>query len=268
MTPINFSAKASDYDRNSLVQKAAFADLLKLLSIQGHEDVLDLGCGTGVTAGKIARITGGRVVGVDISPGMIEEAVANHKDLPNISFCVLNADEMDYSGQFDVIYCNSAFQWFLQPQNVLNRCWKALKAGGRIGIQAPATRIYCPNFLAAVGKVHDHPETAAIFGCFQSPWFFCETEEEYVQLFESCGLRVDYCEIKKDIKYYSADQTYQVFQSGAENGYLNQDYYSVPITFAYIETFRRLVRETFREQLNESGVVELQFVRVYLTARK
>lgn len=268
MTNINFSAKATVYERDSLVQKAASVELLNLLSIQEQESVQDLGCGTGVTTGEIARITQGAVVGIDVSPGMIKEAVARNKDLPNISFRALDATEIDYSEQFDVIYCNSAFQWFSKPDQVLTRCRQALKANGRIGVQAPATSHYCPNFLAAVRKVQEHPDTGEIFSHFQSPWFFGESKEEYIQLFENCGLQVVYCEIKDDIKHFSTDQTYQIFQSGAENGYLNQDFYAVPITSAYIETFRRLVKESIQEQVNQSCLVELLFVRVYLIARK
>lgn len=33
-------------------------------------------------------------------------------------------------------------------------------------------------------------------------------------------------------------------------------------------TNRRLVKESFQEQVNQSGLVELLFVRVYLIARK
>jgi hypothetical protein len=59
---------------------------------------------------------------------------------------------------------------------------------------------------------------------------------------------------------------YKIFQSGAENGYLNQSFYPVPLTDDYVEAFRKLVKESIKEQADESGIVNLKFTRVYLVA--
>jgi ubiquinone/menaquinone biosynthesis C-methylase UbiE len=173
MVHINFDSKASVYEQNALVQKSASSVLLGLMAIQKDEDVLDLGCGSGRTTREIALLTKGLVVGTDISESMIDEAIRKNEGRPNVRYLVKDAECLGFSDTFDVIYCNSAFQWFSHPKKVLEHCFTALKAGGRMGIQAPATSIYCPNFVTAVEKVRTHSATKKTFG------FFKETKSKY-----------------------------------------------------------------------------------------
>jgi ubiquinone/menaquinone biosynthesis C-methylase UbiE len=268
MLNINFTTKARSYEKNAMVQKLASEVLLGLLSVQEGEDVLDLGCGSGGVTRKIALRTRGRVVGTDNSEGMVDEAVRNGGGQKNLSYFVKDAECLGFTNEFDVIYCNSAFQWFLHPHKVLEQCFTALKPGGRMGIQAPATSMYCPNFIHAIEKIRTHPTTRDIFGSFKSPWFFLESEEEYRQLFRDSGFHVKTCELREESTRYTTDEAYRIYQSGAENGYVNQSFYQVPVTDHYVETFRNLVRESINEQSDESGIVNLKFTRVYLVARK
>jgi len=268
MSNINFNTKAHLYEKNAIIQKLASDVLLSLLSIQDGEDVLDVGCGSGGVTKKIALLTNGSVVGTDISEGMINEAIHNGCDQQNLSYFVKDAECLGFSNTFDVIYCNSAFQWFPHPEKVLVQCFTALKPGGRMGIQAPATTMYCPNFIRAIEKVRTNPSTREIFNFFKNPWFFLEGAVEYRQLFRDCGFHTVQCEFKEESTRHTADEVYTIFQSGAENGYLNQSFYQVPLTDDYIETFRMLVKESIKEQSDESGIVNLKFVRVYLAAYK
>ncbi len=268
MSEISFSSKADLYEQSALVQKSASKTLLNLLKIQEHEEVLDLGCGPGNITKKIALLTQNKVLGVDISEGMIKEALRTNKNLSNVKYLLRNSEYLGFQEEFDVIYCNSAFQWFTNPKIVLDECLKALKPNGRIGIQAPATECYCPNFVDAVNKVSNNSTTNKIFNNLNNPWFFLESAEEYRRLFESCGFIVSYAEIVTEPNFYTPEQVYKNFQSGAENGYLNQAFYSVPLTEIYIEAFRNLVMEAFRKQVNENGMVDLKFNRIYLTAHK
>lgn len=152
----DFSAIAARYEHDSLIQKSAAEKLFGLLEINGTEDVLDLGCGTGNLTRKIRGMTGGRVVGVDPSEGMIREAALNLAG-KDASHLVVTAEELTFDEEFDVIFCNSAFQWFRDPQIAFRNCHNTLRNGGRIGIQAPAQQTYCLNFLNAVDAVaHDN----------------------------------------------------------------------------------------------------------------
>ncbi|MGC7872691.1 class I SAM-dependent methyltransferase [Desulfosporosinus sp. SYSU MS00001] len=268
MSIINFSKVASVYEKTALVQKSASEVLLDLLSIKNGDDVLDVGCGPGNVSMEIAKMTKGRVVGIDVAPGMIEEACRRGTASGNITFAVRDAADFEFISEFDVIFSNSAFQWFRDPDVVIKRCFNALKLGGRMGIQAPATRNFCSNFVAAEEKIRSSPVTSGVFSDYRSPWLFLEKAEDYARLFERNGFRVSYSQIVQEETLYSVDKAFRIYQSGAENGYLNQDYYQVLLSSDYVEMFRELFRESLSEQAREDGMVPIVFNRIYLVAHK
>jgi SAM-dependent methyltransferase len=58
-------------------QRLAIPTAIEMLSLEGHEHVLDIGAGQGVFAQYVAQ-TGARYTGVDISPHLIEIARSRH----------------------------------------------------------------------------------------------------------------------------------------------------------------------------------------------
>lgn len=263
----DFSEIAKRYEKDSLVQKSASEQLFDLLKISGNETVLDVGCGAGNLTKRIAEQTKGKVVGVDASEGMIKEAKRNYGGL-GIDFTVCPVEELNYTNSFDVVFCNSAFQWFKHPEIALKSCFKTLKAGGRMGIQAPARNNYCPNYLSAIEKVKSDPELAGQFASFTAPWLFLDTAKEYAQLFEAAGFEVQHAWIDQVSSFHSPEEVFKIFASGASAGYLNPKYYSCPISGDYMAAFKRVMLESFKEQADSAGKVNLVFYRIFLLAKK
>ncbi|WP_456371336.1 methyltransferase domain-containing protein [Thermodesulfatator atlanticus] len=267
MEKIDFSKIATKYEELATVQKSASEVLLKLLKIRDNDDVLDLGCGTGHLTRKIRSLTNGKVVGIDPSEGMIREAVEKSKGI-NITYEVKGAEDMDYEESFDVIFCNSALQWFKDPEKAIKNCYRALRKNGRIGIQAPAKKIYCPNFIEAIEIVKRAEKTKDTFAHFKEPWFFLETAEEYRLLCEKCGFKVVFSKIETMTTEQTPEQVFKIFSSGAIAGYLNQDYYDVKLTDEYISAFKEIVKKAFEWQSDEKGMVKLKFNRIFLIGVK
>ncbi|MEA1908886.1 MAG: methyltransferase domain-containing protein [Euryarchaeota archaeon] len=267
MDRINFSKIAARYEDYSLVQRSAAELLLNLLEIEESDDVLDLGCGTGNLTGRIREMTGGRVVGIDPSEGMLREAIGRNRGL-DITFEKKSVEELDYEDSFDVIFCNSVFQWFIYPKNAIKNCYASLRKGGRIGVQAPAKRAYSPNFMEAINMVKEDPDTEEIFAHFKEPWFFLETGDEYRGLFENCGFSVVLSRIHGVRTEHTPAEVFNIFSSGAAAGYLNQDFYDVRIGADYVELFRRIVKDAFLRQADRHGKVLLTFNRIFLVAIK
>jgi len=263
----DFSKISWHYEKTSVVQKSASDILLNLLNIKETDDVFDLGCGPGHLTKKIREISKGKVVGVDAAKGMIGKANELYGQ-DAIEFQICAAEHIEFKGEFDVIFCNSAFQWFKPPEPILKKCFQALKESGRIGIQAPAKQIYSPNFIRAIEQVQVVNRTKDIFSKFHSPWFFLETSDEYKSLFESFGFNVIHSQIDKVVSSHTPEETYKIFNSGASAGYLNPEYYETSITEHYINNFRQIVRKAFENQKSNDGKVELIFYRIYLIAEK
>jgi trans-aconitate methyltransferase len=261
-----FSKISQNYVQTAVVQRSASDMLLGILDIKVTDDVLDLGCGPGHLTKRIREISTGRVVGVDAAEGMISKAKASY-GLDSIEFQKCAAEDIEFKREFDIIFCNSAFQWFKPPEPVIRNCFQTLRENGRIGIQAPAKRIYSPNFIKAIENIQGDSRTRYMFSHFHSPWFFLETSNEYESLFESWGFNVDYSQIDKVVSSHSPEETYKIFDSGASVGYLNQKHYDIPLTDEYIRNFRRIVRDAFEKQANRTGNVELTFYRLYLVAK-
>jgi ubiquinone/menaquinone biosynthesis C-methylase UbiE len=262
-----FSEIARRYEQDSVVQKNAADPLFSLLAIGGGDDVLDLGCGAGNLTQKIREFTTGKVVGVDPSEGMLREADAKYGG-PAMDFRLADAESLEYREAFDVIFCNSAFQWIREPRRALDNCFAALRKGGRMGIQAPARREYSPNFIAALRAVAEDPRTGPIFSGFRPPWLLLGSAEDYRALFREAGFAVPFARIEEVWMRRTPDQVFSIFGSGAAAGYLNGEYYRNPLEQCYCETFNSLLLDAFRRQAGGEGLVDLAFHRIYLLAFK
>jgi len=263
----DFSDVASDYEKRSLVQKSAAEILLGLIDIKKTEDVLDLGCGTGNLTERIRRATSRRVEGIDPSEEMIVQAKKSYQRF-GIEFIVSKAEEIEYDREFDVIFCNSAFQWVIDPEKAVRNCHRALRDGGRMGIQAPATSNYSPTFVEAVKSVEQNPATKETFSHFKPPWFFMETSAEYRELFKKSGFTVALSEINTVKSRHSPEEAFGIFSSGAAVGYLNPNCYLSGLDSGYVSNFNMIVRKYFESMADENGLVELVFNRIFLIAIK
>jgi trans-aconitate methyltransferase len=103
-------------------------DVLKLLNPQLGERILDLGCGTGQLAAKIATMAQAEVVGLDRSPSMIETASHHY---PHLSFGVADARDFQVDRPFDAIFSNAALHWIPDADAVIRSAYRALKPNGR-----------------------------------------------------------------------------------------------------------------------------------------
>ena len=263
----NFTEIAKRYRETSVVQSSAADILFSLLNIRDGESVFDIGCGTGNLTHKIRALTAAPVTGIDPSEGMIRERVEKY-GADGIRFIRMDAQDMDFDNEFDVVFCNSAFQWFRDPSKAAENMRRALKPGGRTGIQAPAMHAYCPQFIDAVRRVKNNPATGGVFARWTNPWYYRDTAKEYADIFTEKGFRVEFAEIQSIESFHTPDKAYDIFASGAIAGYLNRDYYDGGYDDAYADEFRRIVRQSFVEQAGADGNTRLVFNRIFLIGVK
>ena len=125
-----------DYNRNDFHAKFA-SRLLEIAPPQPGDRVLDIATGTGLVAIPAARLVGerGKVVGIDISPGMLSQAkaVAESEGLRNVEFILTDAETVDFpEASFDLVLCSSALPYITDIPKAL-RLWHGfLDHGGRV----------------------------------------------------------------------------------------------------------------------------------------
>lgn len=158
-------------------------DMIALLSPQAGEHILDLGCGTGHLAHKIASY-GASVIGIDHSPEMIAQAQQNY---PELTFATGNGEDFAFEGKFDAVFSNAALHWMKNADAVAGCIAQALRPGGRfvaeLGGKTNIQTIYAA-LLAAI-------DTAGQPTPAEMPWYF-PSIGEYASLLEAHGLSVTY----------------------------------------------------------------------------
>jgi len=100
------------------------------------ERVLDVACGTGVVARKVAPLVGptGDVAGLDISPHMLAVAkTAAERDGLDITWIEGRAESLPYpDGSFDLVLCQFALMFFADRAAALSEMHRVLDARGRV----------------------------------------------------------------------------------------------------------------------------------------
>jgi SAM-dependent methyltransferase len=110
--------------------------IVQVLGLQPGDHVLDLACGSGDHARRLAK-RGLNVLGVDVAPGLITHCreKAAEEGLTTARFERSDMRDLAYQGQFDaVVLLSGSFGFFDDTTNgeVLAHIVRALKAGGRV----------------------------------------------------------------------------------------------------------------------------------------
>jgi ubiquinone/menaquinone biosynthesis C-methylase UbiE len=121
--------------------------LLEYAQVSAGQNVLDIGTGTGHLAIAAAHTVGaqGRVVGIDISAGMLAQAhrKVDALGLCNIELQLADAELIDYPiNTFDHILCANTFPWLADKAATLQLWQQLLKPGGQVAIHTPADTAY------------------------------------------------------------------------------------------------------------------------------
>lgn len=165
--------------------------VLDLLDPQGHELVLDLGCGDGVLTAELAS-RAGRVHGIDASPDMVAAAQDRGLDAQVVHGAKIAEAITEgrlVAGSFDAVFTNAALHWIPAAQDVIAGVHQLLKPGGRfVGEFGGHGNVASLSIaLHAARRLHG-VEPAA------HPWFF-PTAAEYEELLRAGGFDVRLIEI-------------------------------------------------------------------------
>src|SRR3954470_14044618 len=105
---------AASSHRLSAPQFSWGSQVLDRLRLNGDETVMDAGCGTGrLTAGLLERLPRGRVVAVDLSQNMLEEARAHlvPRFGGQVEFIRADLAALPFDESFDGVFSTAAFHW-------------------------------------------------------------------------------------------------------------------------------------------------------------
>ena len=177
---------------------------LAFAGVRAGEVVLDIGSGAGIDCLIAAEKTGptGRVIGLDMTPEMIERARQNAREagVGNVEFRLGDAEKMPVEdGSVDWVISNCVINLSPDKPAVFREIARVLRPGGRISI----SDIVAEELPAAVRQSRD-----AWTGCLAG----AISEAEYVAGLENAGL----CGVRAASRLiYDASQLKGLFSSSA-----------------------------------------------------
>lgn len=135
-----YSRRSQTYDNSEWHDRMA-RRLVDHANITAGSKVLDIATGTGMVAFYAAAKVGtlGRVIGIDISEGMID--IANSKlrssAMQNVKFVLGDGEALDFDeNSFDYILCGSALIWMTDIDSALKHWRTRLRDNGKVGFHA------------------------------------------------------------------------------------------------------------------------------------
>ena len=99
--------------------------------------LLDVGCGPGTLTADLARkVTPGRVVGLDRSQSVLEEAVVATSDIGNVEIVAGNVYHLDFPNDgFDVVHAHQVLQHLTDPVAALREMARVCKPSGVVAVR-------------------------------------------------------------------------------------------------------------------------------------
>ena len=137
-----FAAVASRWDRmrEDFFDETVADSILKASDVKPGNTVVDVGCGTGfLTREAVMQMQGiGRVVGVDLSPSMLEKAEDNLGKPAlhgSVEFRVGDAENIPVQDDFaDAVVGNMILHHCARPKQAVLEMARILKEGGRVAV--------------------------------------------------------------------------------------------------------------------------------------
>ncbi|MFQ5917257.1 MAG: arsenite methyltransferase [Candidatus Binatia bacterium] len=153
-----------------------------LASLKDGEVVLDLGSGAGMDCFLAANAVGerGRVIGVDMTPEMLERARENARkgDYQNVEFRLGEIENLPVAdNSVDVVISNCVINLSPDKGRVFKEAYRALKPGGRTMISDIVLLKELPNAIKS--------SIEAYVGCVAG----ATTKQEYLATVEAAGFR-------------------------------------------------------------------------------
>lgn len=151
--------------------QSATEEMLDLAHISEGDYILDVGCGIGLTASYLVRERGCRVVGIDLTPGMIQrsyEQARRDKIMDRVEFFVADAQKLPFDTDlFDAVIIESVNAFISDRPRAFREYVRVTKPGGYVGMNEstwlmPPTQEAITCMGIAGGDLLMHEEWASL----------------------------------------------------------------------------------------------------------
>lgn len=172
-----FDLVASGYDKAPLRYFVFCADyLVDWVGLKPGMKVVDIGCGTGAVSVAASLRVGpsGRVQAIDLSEGMLAQAMQNTErlQLNNIDFHCMDAANLEFKSNYFNVALSSFVLFFLaEPKQVLKNWLRVLKPGATLAFTSFTVNAFMPlvkSFIETLSEFGVEPTKNPVFEQLQS----------------------------------------------------------------------------------------------------
>ncbi|MEL4106337.1 methyltransferase domain-containing protein [Oscillospiraceae bacterium WX1] len=231
-------------------------DLINRLGDRPMGRILDIGCGSGLSTGALrARWPEAEIVGVDLSPEMLEKA---KETVPSVTWLLRDCSKpLDNLGTFDLVFSNAFLQWLKNQEEFLKNTRSLLKENGVLAIQLPDFKSMpvrdCINKVASAysvligidGELYDNADITTYYDFLKRYYATAEVWR---------------------VSYYHALENHQAILNFIKGTALGP--YLSRLTAAEAEHFLHKLLEEIKNcyAIQEDGTVLFEFKRMFLLA--
>ncbi len=160
-------------------------DLLE--SVVGQRDVLEVGCGTGLLLERVEPLARS-ARGIDLSPGMLEQAKARGLDV--VEGCATDLPFEDES--FDVVYSFKVLAHVRDIEQALRECGRVTRPGGQLFLEFynPYSLRYLARTLGGAKRISEETKESAVYTRWDEPGKIVEYLPGGVELEGWAGVRI------------------------------------------------------------------------------
>ena len=261
----NYKWDAQEYEKHSQGQQKWARELVEKISLNGTENVLDLGCGDGKVTAEISKLVSkGSIIGIDNSAAMIKLASDRHSATiyPNLSFQEMDAGNLKFDDRFDLIFSNAVLHWVKDQKPVIKGMFKSLKHGGRVLLQMGG-KGNAAEIVDVLSELQTKKKWHTYFNGFDFPFYF-PGKNEYEALLLDCGFTLNRIElIPKKMEHAGIE---------ALKGWIRTTWlpYTERVPEEERESFIDIVSKKYIERYstNSKGIINVQMVRLEVEAVK
>ncbi|MGD8323697.1 MAG: methyltransferase domain-containing protein [Gammaproteobacteria bacterium] len=165
---------------------------IEFAAFRPGESVVDIGCGGGPSAFRIAEQVGddGHVTGIDVSPRLIATARARQTQIgaTNIDFIVGDAATMTFERTYDCLFSRFGVMFFEDPYAAFKNLATAITPGGRAAICCwgpPPANPWVGDLMAIIARHIELPQRDP-----RAPGPFAFGDREYLgDILDQAGFR-------------------------------------------------------------------------------
>jgi ubiquinone/menaquinone biosynthesis C-methylase UbiE len=257
-----YHAASDCYDRPALSFWGRFGRAtVARLDLKEGQQVLDACCGTGASALPAAEVVGpgGRVLAVDLAPGLLEigREKARQRGLGQVEFVEADIAELrEMAESYDAVVCVFGIFFLPDMTGAVRSLWKLVRPGGQLAITTWGPRVFEPAnsvFWQAVRDVR--PELYKDF----NPWDRISTPEALRALLGDAGVPLARAEASSSSHTLATPEDWWTIVMGS--GYRG----TVELL---TDGEREAVRRAVRREIEDRQIRAIETNVVFATARK